>query len=314
MKKYTEDALLDALRELGEKLGRVPTSFEMTVYHKETGRGAGHATYFDYFGSWKEALMRAGFDLPEYGKFYSNDELCQKLRDFAKKLGHTPMRKEVDAHRENLPCAYTYVERFGSWPAALEAANLPRSYHYRRDISDEELVIVLRRLADELGHVPSVRELQNCDWAPCYSTYSHRFGSWNKALKKAGFGKALRRNKYSDRELINILRCVTKKLGHAPSREEMRKYHPSPCYDVYLNRFGSFAQALEVAGVNVGEETGRNRKIEKMLMQLRAFVDREGRLPSPDLLGKKSNTPCYRTCVTHFGSWQAMIEALTEDV
>lgn len=52
----------------------------------------------------------------------------------------------------------------------------PRTY------SDEQLLDTLRRLAGALGRVPFRREAIR----PDFKIYVDRFGSWNKAVRKAG--------------------------------------------------------------------------------------------------------------------------------
>lgn len=230
----------------------------MSKYHRETGKGAAHSSYCDYFGSWKLALKAAGYGEARFARYLSDEVLCEQLRRLAKELGHTPLRKELDARRGEYPCSQTYYDRFGSWREALDRAGLVEEYHYRRDMSDEDLLEMLRRLAAELGRVPTVRDLEKYDWVASHSTFCHRFGRWSNALKAAGLS---------------------------------RKKKPKP-----------------LTGAAI---MAKRRK--KVIRQLKAFIRRESRLPTSEDLGKKTKTPCYRTCISYFGSWEAMISLLSEE-
>ena len=53
---------------------------------------------------------------------------------------------------------------------------------YERD----ELLGVLRELAEELGRPPTQAELWEREGLPRPTTYKYRFGSWSRALEAAG--------------------------------------------------------------------------------------------------------------------------------
>ena len=54
---------------------------------------------------------------------YTDGRLLEILRDLAAELGQSPTWSGLLARRD-LPSPITYVNRFGSWNAALEAAGL----------------------------------------------------------------------------------------------------------------------------------------------------------------------------------------------
>jgi hypothetical protein len=58
----------------------------------------------------------------------------------------------------------------------------PISRHYETD----ELLQILRELAEELGHTPTVLELGAREDLPSPYTYRDRFGRWSEALREAG--------------------------------------------------------------------------------------------------------------------------------
>jgi 5-methylcytosine-specific restriction endonuclease McrA len=91
-----------------------------------------------------------------------------------------------------------------------------------------------------------------------YSTtaLSERFGSWNKALRKAG----LPLNNVTDTpdaRLFENLERVWVQLCRQPGRRDMVKPHSEFSEGPYVNRFGSWNKALEafMDYVNEGEPT-----------------------------------------------------------
>ena len=78
----------------------------------------------------------------------------------------------------------TVVERFGSWNEAKRRAGLvPRRY-----ATKEELLRCLRELGEELGRVPTAKDLDaRRGRVPSKSLYWHTFGSLAEALRQAGF-------------------------------------------------------------------------------------------------------------------------------
>src|SRR5690242_762294 len=78
----------------------------------------------------------------------------------------------------------TVIEHFGSWNEAKRAAGLvPRRFARR-----EELAGLLRQLGEELGRVPTAKDLDERRGSmPSKSLYWHTFGSLSSALREAGF-------------------------------------------------------------------------------------------------------------------------------
>jgi hypothetical protein len=78
----------------------------------------------------------------------------------------------------------TVIEHFGSWNRAKRLAGLvPRRFATR-----EELLALLTGLGEELGRVPSARDIdEHRGRMPSKSLYWHTFGSLTNALREAGF-------------------------------------------------------------------------------------------------------------------------------
>jgi hypothetical protein len=117
-------------------------------------------------------------------KRYSNEQILAELRACAERLGRSPTMREFAADGETTVHPQTVIEHFGSWNAAKREAGLvPRRFATR-----EELVGLLRGLGEELGRIPTAKDLDARRGSmPSKSLYWHTFGSLSGALREAGF-------------------------------------------------------------------------------------------------------------------------------
>jgi hypothetical protein len=125
------------------------------------------------------AAFRAGIR-----KRYTDEQILHELRACAERVGRSPTMREFAADPATPMHPQTVIEHFGSWNAAKRRAGLvPRRFATR-----DELLRLLRELGDELGRVPTARDLDARRGAmPSKSLYWHTFGSLTAALREAGF-------------------------------------------------------------------------------------------------------------------------------
>jgi hypothetical protein len=121
-------------------------------------------------------------------KRYSDTQILEQLRGCAERLGKSPTMREFEADPETTVHPQTVIEHFGSWNAAKRKAGLvPRRFATR-----DELVQLLRELGDELGRVPTAKDIEARRGSmPSKSLYWHTFGSLTNALREAGFDVAV---------------------------------------------------------------------------------------------------------------------------
>ena len=117
-------------------------------------------------------------------------------------------------------------------------------FHY--NTPDKELLDDLKRVAEGLGRNKfSSREYDNVGKYTS-GTIGVRFGSWNKALQKAGLDIILIQNQnISDRELFENIEKIWISLGQQPTYRDIRP--PTSIYSThqYLSKFGTWRKALE---------------------------------------------------------------------
>ena len=182
-------------------------------------------------------------------KLYSKRKLLVLLKNFAKKIGRTPRRKDIYLNK-NMPDPNTYKERFGSFNNAIKKAKLQITNSKYFYYSDKKLLNELRRLAKKLGRVPNKNDLKNYRGAPSMWIYCNRFGSYNNAVKLIGL-KPNNIYNYSKKELLSILKKIAKTLGHTPSVRDLQKIKGIPCPVTYFNKFGSYDKAIMAANLKL---------------------------------------------------------------
>jgi hypothetical protein len=117
-------------------------------------------------------------------KRYTDDQILEELSASAKRLGRSPTMREFAADPETSVHPQTVIEHFGSWNEAKRKAGLvPRRFATR-----EELLELLKGLGEELGRIPTARDIEeHRGRMPSKSLYWHTFGSLANALREAGF-------------------------------------------------------------------------------------------------------------------------------
>jgi hypothetical protein len=152
------------------------------------------------------AAFRAGLR-----RRYTDEEILDELRAAAERSGHSPTMREFARDPDARVHPQTVIEHFGTWNAAKRAAGL----FPRRFLTREELLQQLRGLGDELGRVPTARDLAaRRRTLPSASLYAHTFGSLGNALREAGF-EVLQGEERLDRA-ISQGAILARSLGRLP--------------------------------------------------------------------------------------------------
>lgn len=188
-------------------------------------------------GRW---LGKHGIERRENGKV-PRKTLIDDLKRLSEELGRTPTMEALEEHSEH--SQIPYKREFGTWNNALETAGLEPNNRY--DITDDELLSDLRRLADQLGCTP----LQTDVWKRGefgVSTYKSRFGSWNGAIKEAGL-EVTTHTTLSKEKLERELSRLADEHGE-PITPSLVAEHGKYNRERYNTLFGSWSGALNECG------------------------------------------------------------------
>jgi Homing endonuclease associated repeat len=135
-KKYTDEELLQILRETSEALGGVLTTHAYDEYAEGRTFSDGrpwpsHQTHFHRFGSWRRSLLSAGLAANPSSaisgqRLFDRGQCIDAVRHVGRKLGGKPSLRQYEtfARKSNggLPSAATVRNRCGSWSDALRLA------------------------------------------------------------------------------------------------------------------------------------------------------------------------------------------------
>ncbi len=175
---YDDSSLLDELRRVAA-LVQTPelTIGQFTALAKVHG-----STLQKRFGGWKGALEAAGlgerFDDASFGK--DRDNILRAIKATADKLQKNVLTlQEFEAHAGITGAPVRRL--FGSWKAALVAAELGQSSRGKR-YTDEDCFENMLDLWTHYGRPPQHDEMNRAPSVVGSKAYIRRWGTWRKAL------------------------------------------------------------------------------------------------------------------------------------
>jgi hypothetical protein len=176
-RRYTDDQILEALRDSATRLGRSPTMKEFgadpeAVMHPQT--------VIEHFGTWNAAKRAAGL-MPR--RFATREELVMELRRLGAELGRIPTARDLDERRGTMPSKSLYWHTFGSLSTALREAGFDVA------VGEERLERAIAQgaaLARRVGRLPKFSDWQAArradtslltEWQ-VYRMFEARRGAW----------------------------------------------------------------------------------------------------------------------------------------
>jgi hypothetical protein len=154
-RRYSDEQILEELRESAARLGRSPT---MKEFAADPGARVHPQTVIEHFGTWNAAKRAAGL-MPR--RFATREELVAQLRSLGGELGRTPTARDLDDRRGTMPSKSLYWHTFGSLTTALREAGFDVAVGEERL---ERAIVQGCELARRIGRLP-------------------RFGDWTEARR-----------------------------------------------------------------------------------------------------------------------------------
>ena len=196
---------------------------------------------------------------------------------------------------------------------------------HHRNVPDDEFLADLVRVSSELAKPTVTIDQYNERGKFHSSSLARRFGSWLKALERAGLAKS-RKLHISNDELFQNMAEVWSRLGKQPKYSDLTSQTSQFSSGTYEKRFGGWRKALEafVAWANEGEvhaiepspsqRTPRHRTQRNINYRLQFLVMRRdnfkcritGRSPATD--------PSVILVVDHVVPWDKGGETVMENL
>lgn len=128
--------------------------------------------------------------------------------------------------------------------------------------SDEEILDAIRSHHLSTGEAPRrVDWKRSSDQHPSASTVELRFGSWSKAIAKAGLTpprRGPRGPRWTRARILDAIRRHYELFQRAPSHRDWVASAPEhPSSATVINRFRSFQEAVRAAGLTPGQSQER---------------------------------------------------------
>lgn len=221
--------LILSLQAIAQRLGRTPTTTDINEMSK-AGRSYPLNNYYDVFGSFVEAIKKAGLKAI-YKQKFDKEKLLGELRELCAKLKRPLLAKDVVAARKKgkVSSVYHFQRAFGSVPKAIETAGARQKTYAR-----QEMIEILRQLNSQLDRpvlASDIDELFRLGKGPSHRMIEREFGGMAKARRAAGIRNSYKKDsgvtrywqKYTPDELIEQLKKLGEKLVRKPTDRDINK-------------------------------------------------------------------------------------------
>jgi hypothetical protein len=157
---------------------------------------------------------------------YSKSELLAQIRMLATD-GKPPTQIEYELH-DNTASVSPINNHFGSWNNAVRAAGY--NPNTNKKYTDQELIQQLRKIKSP-NVAPSYGDVQADNTIASISTFLSRFGSYEAALKEAGYtnhevdNPAEKKTQY---EIIKQLIALNEKIDGEVETDDLEKHDNAP--------------------------------------------------------------------------------------
>jgi len=195
--KATEEELLEQLKILAKTLKRTPLKEDLGGQN-----GFSYIPYVRAFGTFGNALVKAGLIDPLNRHCTSRHELVDELKRVYALLGHTPSQEEFLENSPMRSSGPIYSE-FGSWTKVLLEAGIP--VVRARNVSVEDIKTALRKWHAENNGDDSCLEYwkirkakKNLRFPYSCNTISAKFHpmTWEEIMRECGFPNYVTKDHY----------------------------------------------------------------------------------------------------------------------
>jgi biotin operon repressor len=255
-KKWSRERIIDEIQNL-QRQGISLSTRSMA----ELGYSGMVTTSYkrEYFGSWRQAIIAAGFD-PR--------EVCRRKRKWT---AETIIRRIQELHAKGEDLSHSAAKRdhqylvvvaidprfFGSWRKAIEAAGIDykdvSKHEYWSKERIREQILSLYNRGESLSHEMAKRHhgaLVSAASSPRY------YGSWGEAVKAAGlnYDEIRRINRWTREKIIKVIRDLHES-GEAVNNSNMRRLGYRGLMEAAsrVENFGSWEEAVEASGLDYQE-------------------------------------------------------------
>lgn len=303
--------LILEIQTIAQRLERTPVTNDINELSKQ-GRVSSLNTYYEVFGSFLEAVGKAGLK-PNYQQKFDKEKLLEELRALRRKLKRPLLGKDVVKARKKgkVSSVYHFQRAFGTIPQAIAAAGAGKKTYTR-----EEMIRILRQIDVKLERpvqTSDIDELFRSGEGPSHRAIQREFGGIAKARRAAGIKNTHRKakqatghwQKYTPEELLKQLKSLGESLGRKPTMRDINKVSKEglcASSTTFASVFGSLPEAYRQAGYKQAKP--RTYTDKEILSAVRKLVKEKGRMPTYHefvAASKAGRCPCPGTIVRRIG-------------
>ncbi len=194
------------------------------------------------------------FELNEYHRNISNEDLIADVKNVAKKINKNSLtRAEYSAHGKYH--SSTIERRFGSWLNVLELCDFNTNGHIHKYIfTDIEVITDLKRVASLLNTNTLSKQKYSIYGNYPSEVLAKKYGSWNNVLKLAGMEVNLNRN-FTNEEMFEEIERIWILLGRQPTTTDIKSGISTFSLQSYARRFGGWRGALQAFINYINDDT-----------------------------------------------------------
>lgn len=187
---------------------------------------------------------------------YSDEGLLHEIRRVATVHAGGPLTKKAFQRLSGRVAASTVQRRFGGWKKALEKAGVGDLYggqkisskmtaQAARGMTEADLLAEMKRVHAQLGTGMLTKDdFDRTSIVTASGAIRGRFGSWKKAMEKAGIQLSSMGRRYTDEECFENLVAVWSHYGRPPQHDEMKVPPSVVGSKAYVIRWGTWRKAL----------------------------------------------------------------------
>jgi len=305
--KIDDSILIEDIKKVSEKLGKIPSQQD---YKQEGSFALNTIINRRPWTHWLNDIF--GCTDSKYKKDQIPDtEIIKDIQQLGIKLDKIPTQDEYKQYGFYSLSRLSRRKRWNEWlKLAYGIVNHNCKLDPSNKISDQELQDDLRRVASELGHIPTHREYNKMGYYSSDTIISRK--PWIDFIQECEINLPkptdINKRKISNEELIKQLINLKEKLGRTPRKEDLGGENAF-CSSVYARAFGTLGNALVAAGL-IDPINRYCVSRQELINELQRVYKLLGCTPSgEEFLENSPMTNCGRIHA-EFGSWtQALLAA-----
>lgn len=290
----------NAIHKFVEKHGRVPTQkdFYNNIYLPDP-----RTIERKFNKTWNEILKSLGYKpsirMNDFSQL-TDKEIINIVDKEIKRIGSTTMRNYEEKRNEDAPSVRFLKDRLGlTWNSILQILGYQKNKIFR---SKEELINILRYIANDLDRTPSINDLKKYNISD--SPFKDAFGSYNNAIKEAGLkpNVVLAEVLETNEELLQMYIELCAKLGRAATGSEIDMYLKYKS-DVFAIRFGGLNNLRVLAGYDpyyVKKKYTKDEIKKKLITEYKKYNRRLTNNELKELSKVDDNFPTVTTILRYF--------------